>query len=100
MLKSRSEELPPELQSWVEERRSTALTYQTETADVEDVESVDVPHIGDQQWRLHVLYAADDLAEQEVVGALVLRSPVTDVPLDVKRAIAAQLQSGYSRAAG
>jgi len=99
LVKSRAQELPAGLEAWVEERMSSALSYQTETEDSEQNSATDpnVRSFEGTPWRLFVLIAEHE-AVDTVVGALVLCNPAALVPLDVLRTLTNHLQGDPKRA--
>jgi hypothetical protein len=92
-VKTRAEGLPEGLCSWVDERMSSALNYSTQTEDAEAGEIVDpnVISLEDKSWRVFLL-VSDQGTSDTVIGAIALCNPVTQVPLDVLRALALYLQ--------
>jgi hypothetical protein len=90
---TRAEALPEGLCSWIEGRMHSGLNYTTQTEDAEASELADpnVISFEDKSWRLFLL-VSDQGASDTISGALVLCEPVTQVPLDVLRALAQHLQ--------
>jgi hypothetical protein len=93
LLKSRAGELPEGLSTWIEGRMSSAFTYSTETEDSDEGEPADLNLITfeEKSWRLFMLVSGDSGAEA-VVGAIALCNPLTPVPLNLLRALAAHLK--------
>jgi tetratricopeptide (TPR) repeat protein len=98
LIKTRPTELPEGLASWIETRTSQAFLYSTATEDSVDDEPVDVNVISFEQktWRLSLL-VSDDGDAQTVVGAIALCNPLTQIPLDLLRVLAAHLKGDALR---
>jgi hypothetical protein len=96
--KTRAGALPEGLCPWVEQRMSSALVYTTETEDsgTPELNDPNLIQFEEKSWRLFLL-VADQGSSDRVVGAIALCNPVTQVPLDVLRALARHLQGDPQR---
>jgi tetratricopeptide (TPR) repeat protein len=94
-VKSRAGELPEGLLAWMEARMSEAFAYSTETEDSDEDEPVDLNVISfeEKTWRVFLL-VSDEGDSDQVVGAIALCNPLTQIPLDLLRVLAIHLKGG------